>query len=67
MLILIKKFFVISQKLGFRNLWGIANSVIGKGRYVIPSLFSECAMLSSTTDKAKLILKSLSKNLNLDD
>ena len=58
---------IISQKLGSRNFWEIANSILSKGRSSIPPLFNGPEVLSSASDKAKLFAKNLSKNSNLDD
>ena len=64
---LIKQEFINSQKLGLRDLWQIANSVLNKGKSVIPLLFNSPEVLSSASDKAKLFAKNFSKNSNLDD
>ena len=56
---------ITSQKLGSRNFWQIANSVLNKGKSAIPPLFNRPEVLSS--DKAKLFAKNFSKNSNLDD
>ena len=58
---------ITSQKLGSRNFWQIANSVLNKGKSAIPPLINEPEMLSSASDKAKLLAKNFSKNSNLDD
>ena len=58
---------ITSQKLGSRDFWRIANSVLNKGKSAIPPLFSEPEVLSSASDKAKLFAKNFSKNSNLDD
>ena len=55
-----------SQKLGSRDFWRIANSVLDKGKSAIPPLFNRLAMLSSASNKAKLFAKNFSKNFNLD-
>ena len=55
------------QKLGSRDFWRIANSVLNKGKSAIPPLFNGPEVLSSTSDKAKLFAKNFSKNSNLDD
>ena len=60
------KEFITSQKLGSRNFWRIANSVLNKGKSAIPPLFNGPEVLSSASDKAKLFAKNFSKNLNLD-
>ena len=57
---------ITSQKLGSRDFWQIANSVLNKGKSAIPSLFNG-PEVSSASDKAKLFAKNFSKNSNLDD
>ena len=56
-----------SQKLGSRDFWRIANSVLNKGKSAIPPLFNGPEMLPSASDKAKLFDENFSKNSNLDD
>ena len=56
-----------SQKLGSRDFWRIANSVLNKGKFAIPPLFNGPEVLSSASDKAKLFAENFSKNSNLDD
>ena len=58
---------ITSQKLGSRDFWRIANSVLNKGKSAIPPLFNGPEVLSSASDKAKLSAKNFSKNSNLDD
>ena len=58
---------ITSQKLGSRDFWRIANSVLNKGESAIPPLFNGPEVLSSASDKAKLYAKNISKNSNLDD
>ena len=58
---------ITSQKLGFRDFFQIANSVLKKGKSAIPPLFNGPEVLSSAFDKAKLFAKNFSKNSNLDD
>ena len=58
---------ITSQKLGSRNFWQLANSVLNKGKSAIPPLFNGPEVLSSACDKAKLFSKNFSKNSNLDD
>ena len=58
---------ITSQKLGSRDFWRIANSVLNKGKSAIPPLFNGLEVLSSASDKAKLFPKNFSKNSNLDD
>ena len=56
-----------SQKLGSRDFWRIANSVLNKGKSAIPPLFNGPEVLLSAFDKAKLFAENFSKNSNLDD
>ena len=56
-----------SQKLGSRYFWQIANSVLNKGKSAIPPLFNSLQVLSSASDKAKLLAENFSMNSNLDD
>ena len=56
-----------SQKLGSKDFWRIANSVLNKGKFAIPPLFNSPAVLSTASDKAKLFAKNFSRNSNLDD
>ena len=58
---------ITSQKLGFRDFWQIANSVLNKGKSAIPPVFDRPEVLSSGSDKAKLFAKNFSKNSSLDD
>ena len=58
---------ITSQKLGSRDFWRIANSVLNKGKFALPPLFNRPEILSSASDKAKLFAKNISKNSNLDD
>ena len=58
---------ITSQKLGSRDFWRIANSVLNKGKSATPPLFNGSKVLPSGSDKAKLFAKNLSKNSNLDD
>ena len=48
---------ITSQKLGSRDFWGIGNSVLKKGKPVIPPLFNGPEVLYSASDKAKLFAK----------
>ena len=56
-----------SQKLGSRDFWRNANSVLNEGKSAIPPLFNGPEVLSSASYKAKLFAKNFSKNSNLDD
>ena len=58
---------ITSQKLGSRDFWQIANSVLNKVKSAIPPLFNGPEVVSSASDKAKLFAKNFSKNSNLDD
>ena len=57
------------QKLGSRDFWRIANSVFSKGKSTVPPVFNGLVpeVLSSASDKGKLLAKNFSKNSNLDD
>ena len=61
------KEFITSQKLGSRDFWRIANSVLNKGKSAIPPLFNGPEVLSSASDKAKLFAENFSLNSNLHD
>ena len=58
---------ITSQKLGSRDFWRIANSVLKKGKSAIPPLFNGPEVLSSASDKGKLFAENFSLNSNLDD
>ena len=58
---------ITSQKLGSRDFWRIANSVLNKCKSAIPPLFNRLKVLSSASVKAKLFAEDFSLNLNLDD
>ena len=58
---------ITSQKLGSRDFWRIANSVLNKGKSAIPPLFNGPEVLSFASDKAKLFAENFSMNSNLDD
>ena len=58
---------ITSQKLGSRDFWRIANSVLSKGKSAIPPLFNDLKVLSSASDKAKLFAKNFFENSNLDN
>ena len=58
---------ITSQKLGSRDFWRIANSVLNKGKSAITPLFNRPEVLSSASDKAKLFAENFSLNSNLDD
>ena len=64
---LIKQESITSRKLGSRDFWRIANSVLNKGKSAIPPLLNGPEVLSSASDKAKLFAKIFSMNSNLDD
>ena len=49
------KEFITFQKLGSLNSWRIANSVLNKGKSAISPLFNGPEVLSSASDKAKLL------------
>ena len=56
---------ITSQKLGSRDFWQIANSVLKKSKFAIPPPFNGPEVLPSASDKAKLFAKNFSKNSNL--
>ena len=56
---------ITSQKLGSRDFWRIANSVLNKGKSAIPPLFNNPEVLSSASHKAKLFAKSFSNNSSI--
>ena len=58
---------ITSQKLGSRDFWRIANSVPNKGKSAIPPLFNGPEVLSSASDKAKLLAENFSVITSLDD
>ena len=58
---------ITSQKLGSRDFWPIPNSVLNIGKSAIPPLFNSPVVLSSASDKAKLLAEDFSMNSNLDD
>ena len=61
------KEFITFKKLGSRDFWRIANSVLNKGKSAIPPLFNGPEVLCSASDKVKLFAKNFSKKSNLDD
>ena len=58
---------ITSQKLGSRDFWRTANSVLSKGKSAIHPLLNDPEVLSSASDKAKLFAENFSLNSNLDD
>ena len=62
-----RKESINSKKLGSRDFWQIANSVLGKGKSAIPPLFNRPEELSTASDKSKLFAENFSSNSNLDD
>ena len=58
---------ITSQKPGSHDFWQIANSVLNKGKSAMPPLFNDPEVLSSASDKAKLLVENFSKNSNLDN
>ena len=58
---------ITSQKIGSRDFWQIANSVLDKGKSALPLLFNGPEVLSSASDKAQLLANNFSKNSNIDD
>ena len=60
-----RKDFITSQKPGSREFWQTANSVLDKGKSVIPLLFNDPVVLFSASDKAILFAENFSKNSHL--
>ena len=58
---------ITSQKLGSHDFWQIDNSVLSKGKSAINPLFNDLEVLSSVSDRAKLLAESFSKDSNLGD
>ena len=58
---------ITSHKLGSRDFWQIANSVLNEGKSAIPPLFNGSEVLFSASDKAKLFAENFSMNSNHDD
>ena len=54
---------ITSQKLGSRDFWRIANSVLNKSKSSIPPLFNGPEVLSSAADKVKLFAKNFFQEL----
>ena len=54
-------------KLGSRDFWQIAISVLNKDKSAIPPLLNGPEVLSSASDKAKLFAENFSMNSNIDD
>ena len=61
------KEYIASQKLGSQDFWRIANSVLNKGKSVVPPLFNGPEVLPSASGKTKLFAKNFSQNSHLDD
>ena len=57
---------ISSQKLGSRDFWRIHNSVMNKGKSVIPPLSNGPEILSSSTSKAQLLGKKFASNSTID-
>ena len=55
------------QKLDSGDFWRIANNVLSKGKSVIPPLFNGSEMLTSASDKARLLPDNFFKKSHLDD
>ena len=64
---LIKQKSIFLQKLGYRGFWRLANSVLNKFKSAIPLLLHGFEVLSFASNKAKLFIEILTKNLILDD
>ena len=64
---LIKQEFITSWRRDSQDFWQITNSGLNKGKSAIPALFNGLKVLSSVSNKAKLLAKNFSKNSDLDD
>ena len=62
-----QKSFSLPRNLGSRNFWQIAHSVLKKGKSAIALLFNGPEVLSSASDKAKLLARNFFENSNLDE
>ena len=58
---------ITPQKLGSWDFRQIANSVLNRGKSALPHLVNGLEMLSSASDKAKLLAENFSKNSNVDE
>ena len=56
---------ITSRKLGSRDFWRIANSVLNKGKSAIPPLFNGPEVLSSASYKEKLFAENLLTQVSL--
>ena len=54
---------ITSQKLGYRECWRIADSVLNEGKFTIPPLFNSPEVLSSGSDKAKMFAETFLRTL----
>ena len=61
------KEYITPQKLGSWDFRRIANNVLNKGKSAIPHLVNGLEILSSASDKAKLLAENFSKNSNVDE
>ena len=66
LVILIQQESITFQKLGSREFWRIANSVLSKGKSTMSPIMNGPEVLSSVTDKKKLFARIFSKNSNRD-
>ena len=64
---ILKQESITFQELGTWDIWRVANSVFNKSKSAVPHLFKGPEVLSSASDKAKLLAKNFSKNSNLDN
>ena len=58
---------ITPQKLGSWDFRQIAHSVLNRGKSALPHLVNGLEMLSSASDKAKLLAENFSKNSNVDE
>ena len=64
---LLKQKSEASQKLGSQDFWQAVNNVLNIGKSTVCHLVKGPDVLSSASDKAKLLAEHFSKNSNFDD
>ena len=58
---------ITSQKLGPRDSWQIANSILNRSKSVMLTIFNGSVVLSSVSDKVKVFAERFSNNFNCHD
>ena len=64
---MIKQESIFSQKFGSRDFWRIVNNVLNTSKLIYLLCYNCPKVLSSVSNKAKLVSEDFSKNSNLDD